>query len=230
MRDPRQLWQAVYEAFDPEVPVHDTTLRAERDPRYNAVAAIADKLGRPYGERKYLLTGTVGTGKTTELLFLVERLAPHRVVVFVDLWRHFERTVGEPAALDRVQSWELMGLLGLALYRVGNERFSHQWGEAPERLARALEVLRSEADDSAGEIDLAKLTANLAVVVGGAGAAALAGPGAGLAGGLATKTTLDTLKAIGSSSAWKWPIGLRAEPRPQTRTSGSATCSPRPTG
>jgi hypothetical protein len=50
--------------------------------------------------------GTVGTGKTTELLRLAEARAGKELVVFLDLDRHFSDVLGDAPALQHVHSDE----------------------------------------------------------------------------------------------------------------------------
>lgn len=200
----QQMWEKIYRIFDPFEPATEARLRAARSPEYDRTREMASLLERPYasGERKSVLAGPVGSGKTTELLALSERLTASRIVIFVDLWQHFERTVRDPNALDRLQAWELIGLLGLAVYRAGEERFGHRWGkELP--LQAAMERLRPKdpsSDAASASIDLPKLASGLALLAGGA----LAGP----AGAAGAQTSLLLLRAVSDASAWRWRIGL----------------------
>lgn len=199
----QQMWEEIWRIFDPLQPVTDSRLRAPRDPAYDRVRLLAAELARPYaqGERKSVLAGPIGSGKTTELRALAEELSSRRVVIFVDLWVHFQGTVRDPKAIDRLQPWELVGLLGLAVYRAAEERFGHRWGTEPRALEQALQRLRGQGSEaSAGRIDLAKLAKGLAVVAGGA----VGGP-AGAAGGV---LALQVLQAAADSATWDWKIGL----------------------
>src|SRR4051812_19842890 len=94
-------WQQLYERFDPEEPAREAW-RAEREqsPAIDILAA----LDRPNRKPKVLFLGTRGTGKTTELLRVAEERAKKgtEFVVFLDLAKHFEKVVGDTAALEHV--------------------------------------------------------------------------------------------------------------------------------
>ncbi len=69
--DVQGLWQQIYERFDPERPAYDPAERADR-PRSPA-AKIVNTLNAPFADARFLLTGTIGTGKTTELYRVAEQ-------------------------------------------------------------------------------------------------------------------------------------------------------------
>ncbi|MEM9455044.1 MAG: hypothetical protein AAGF11_12760 [Myxococcota bacterium] len=198
-RDSGRFWRAVHEVFDPIVPVTDPTLRAERGTRYNPMVELDRRLRLPIGHMCYAVAGGVGSGKSTELLATAGRLTNDALVVFVDLWRHFESSVRDPAALDHLQPWELVGLLGLALVRAGRERFGHPWKEPQDDLARALGAF-GHPEPGKPSVDVSRLTGGLAVMAGGA-VGAIAGTG------------LELLKAATDATTWNWKIGLRGRDR-----------------
>lgn len=72
-------------------------------------------------DTRILVTGTIGTGKTTELLRVVEARDGQELVVFLDLARHFDR-LGRIEGLQHVNQWEVCFLVGLALYRTAEEK------------------------------------------------------------------------------------------------------------
>lgn len=197
-----RFWKETYYAFDPLRPVSDSALRAPRDPRYSPTKDIVRLLEGPFANRRYLVAGGIGSGKSTELLVIAERLAHSHVVVLFDLWRHVESTAKDPGAIEHLQPWEVVGLIGLAVLRAGTERFGHPWGEAAERFAAALSRLRGERGDGS-TLDVAQLATGVAVAVGGA----VGGPATGAAAG----GSLEVLKAIGK--AWSWKVGLRGADR-----------------
>jgi hypothetical protein len=97
----RPFWEEVEAIFDPEVAVVDPALFVEREPAYNPLSHIERALRRPTRvNRKYLLRGTVGNGKTSELHHFADRLGSDRMIVLIDLWRHFQDGVGNPAAMS----------------------------------------------------------------------------------------------------------------------------------
>jgi hypothetical protein len=193
------FWKAVHEAFDPIRPVTDPKLRVEREARYNPMVELDRRLRLPIGHMCYGVAGSVGSGKSTELLAAADELTDDALVVFVDLWRHFESSVRDPGALDHLQPWELIGLLGLSLVRAGTDRFGHDWGDRRERLAVALGAFTA-ADGTDPSVNIAKLASGLAVAAGGA-VGAVAGTG------------LQPLKAATDSTTWSWRIGLRDRKR-----------------
>ncbi|MCX4240295.1 hypothetical protein [Paraliomyxa miuraensis] len=191
------FWRAVHEAFDPIRPVTDPALRVEREARYNPMVELDRRLRLPIGHMCYGVAGSVGSGKSTELLAAADKLTDDALVVFVDLWRHFESSVRDPGALNHLQPWELIGLLGLSLVRAGTDRFGHKWEGREERLAEALGAFTT-ADGADPSVDVARLAGGLAVAAGGA-VGAIAGTG------------LQLLKA--ATDSWTWRIGLRDRKR-----------------
>jgi len=193
------FWKAVHEAFDPIRPVTDPALRVEREPRYNPMAELDRRLRLPIDPMCYGVAGSVGTGKSTELLAVAEKLTDDALVVFLDLWSHFESSVRDPGALNHLQPWELIGLLGLGVVRAGTDRFGHRWGEERDRLEEALAAFRSHEIDEP-QVDITRLVGGLAVTAGGA-AGAIAGTG------------FKLLKAAADATKWNWRIGLRDRKR-----------------
>jgi hypothetical protein len=110
----RDLWREFYDRFDPELPA-PMEWRAPRP--HSPAKRMLETLDRPFGTPRILLMGTVGTGKTTELLRVTEEREQRELVVFLDLERHFTNVVKDPNALYRIQAWEVCFLAGLA--RVG---------------------------------------------------------------------------------------------------------------
>jgi len=197
----QRFWEAVYASFNPIEPVSEPELRVPRDGAYSPAEGAVKSLLSPFDTRRVLVAGSIGSGKSTEFLLIAERLAPERVVVLFDLWHHMERSVKDAAAIEHLQAWELIGLVGLAVLRAGTERFGHNWKGADAALAKAL-----SAQSGGGEIDVAKLATGLAVTVGGTLGAAAGGPAGGAMASTATATGLQVLKSIGS--AWSWKVGL----------------------
>ncbi len=198
------LWQRIYEEFAPEEPARAPE-RAER--QYSPVGTIADSLRRPFGDKKFLITGSVGTGKTTELHRIGEGQS-ERFVVLLDVYAHFESTILDPHAINNLQSWELIFLIGLAIHRAASTQLGHQWSpEVTRALHDAAAKLQEsdEADDAM--IDVATLASSVVVSVGGA----LVGGPAGAAAGNAA---LKLVEGVGKAVNWTLPIGRkRREPR-----------------
>lgn len=100
MSDPRPFWQQVERTFDYRDPVRNPAWFAERDPSYDPLARLERRLRRPSEHQKYLVTGTVGNGKTSALFHLSANLATERMVVFFDVYEHFVSRVGDRNALE----------------------------------------------------------------------------------------------------------------------------------
>lgn len=97
----RDVWRVIYERFDPEEPA-PKPWRADR--KLSPVEEICEALDRPFGSPRVLLTGTVGTGKTTELLRVAEARAAagKELVIVLDLVQHFSSVVGDVEALEHI--------------------------------------------------------------------------------------------------------------------------------
>ncbi len=219
MSDARAFWQEVERAFDPKRPVQDPALFARREPRYDQVKRLEKLLRRPFDEQKYLVAGNVGTGKTSALFNLAHNLAADRMVVFVDLWSHFQSRVRDPSALDRLEPWELIGLLGLAIVRAGEERFGHRWkGDEPKALEKAIKALREAEDpDAAAEINIAALAKGIAIAAGGVVGTVTGGPATAVLGAGAAKAAVESglqvLDAAAEATTWTWRVGLERNRR-----------------
>lgn len=198
MQEPRAFWQQIHGLFNPAIPAQHDNWRADRP--YSPRKAIVHALQRPIGSTRFLLMGTTGTGKTTELLAIGEALTRSHLVVYLDLWAHFE-AIRDPAALQRLQAWEVVTLTGLALLRAAQERFGHKWSPtALKTFKQALASLTSDRTSPHAEIDLFQLASNVATLVGGV----VGGPvGAGL-------TALTGL--AGDAGSWFLRLGEREQP------------------
>ncbi len=199
----RRFWEEVHHWFNPFEPVSldQPQLHALRDPRYNPIVKLERELRLTNDFCRFLLTGTVGNGKTSELNHCASRLTEHRMVVLVDLWAHVQGNVRDENALDHLEMWELLGLIGIAIFRAAEARFGHQWGNEPQRLEQAIARLReAEQVGSASEIDVAELGRGMAVAAGGIAGAALGGPLGVTVGGL--------VKTVSDATKWTWKVGL----------------------
>ncbi len=216
----QQFWEAVYNTFDPLEPVTDPVLRVRRSGHYSPGEKIVTSLLLPFGRRQLLVAGGIGSGKSTELMMIGEQLTHARTVIMFDLWRHMERAVKDPSAIETLQAWELIGLIGLAVLRVGTE-LGHDWKGTDTALKNALSVQSPGAT-----IDVAKLASGIAVFVGGAVTATATGDGGAIGAGVASKA-LAGLKA--TAGAFSWKIGRRTTPQPHdqddaVRSVLQATC------
>jgi hypothetical protein len=199
----RAIWETVFDRFDPERPPDFPAWHAARP--LSPLESITEALDFDKGTPHVLLTGTVGTGKSTELLRVAEARASKEFVVLLDLARHFDQVVGDPSALEHVTAWEVVFLAGLAVLRSAEERLGFA---LPVGHRRAIEqawvaaAKLSKAIESTPEIDAGKLAKSLVLLASAAGSA-VAGP-AGAAAGAA----VGGLAALTESAKWSLPFGL----------------------
>ncbi|MBK8254361.1 MAG: hypothetical protein IPK82_17045 [Polyangiaceae bacterium] len=194
----RSTWQKVIERFDPEAPAQNPAWRASRS--RSPAKAIGDWLDIPVGIPRVLLTGTVGTGKTTELYRIAESRAAKEFVVFVDLERHFTDVVGDAPALQQIASWEVCFLMGVALLRAAKERLGFEFPKQHQKdLEQAWSKLatKSGTGDSDPKLDVMSLAKSMVVM------ASSAVPGAGAA----VDAGLTLLKATTEAVKWSVRIG-----------------------
>jgi hypothetical protein len=208
----RPVWEEIYKRFDPFHPVVNPAWRAPRP------ASPANEIIRvvsvPFGEPRALVTGTIGTGKSTELLRIAETRSGHDFVVVLDLVRHFSEVVGDEQALRSVEVWEVVFLAGLAVVRASNEVLPYpipdgmqkDLSRAWERVARATETPLLQG----AQVDVGGLSKAMSVV------ASAAQPFLGLAPGAAAAAAvgLKALEAAGGALKWNLPLGQAARRKP----------------
>ncbi|MEZ4312068.1 MAG: hypothetical protein R3F14_28915 [Polyangiaceae bacterium] len=163
----RDLWQQIYQRFDPVEPAVSRAIRMDREE--SPAGQMMKLLELPFGSPRLLLTGTVGTGKTTELFRVAEEREGRELVVFLRLDKHFEDTMGDRAALNAIAAWEVCFLAGLAILRVA-ESIGFQMPKQHERdLAQAFtKAVRAAGAEDVPEVDVMKLAKQMAVMVSGA--------------------------------------------------------------
>jgi hypothetical protein len=191
----KQLWAELYRRFDPEepVPADRPQWRAERT--YSPVENILKRLSQDLAPPRFLLTGTIGSGKTTELRRITAERAPHDFVVFLDLVEHFHKVLGNPAALQKIESWEVSFLAGLAIYRAATELLDLRWD--PDVLASLMEAWRAMAGATQtpepAQLDAARLASSMVVL------AASMVPGG--------DTIVKVLQSVTDTVKWNIPLG-----------------------
>lgn len=201
----RAIWQELYRRFDPLLPAQDRASRADRE--RSPAADIATLLGLPFADARVLLTGTVGTGKSTELLRIAEARAAEDFVVVLDLHRHFSEVMGDEQALERVESWEVVFLAGVALIRAVKDLLPYPIPPTyMEELAKAWRKL-AELTKTPTEVqfDIGELAKSM-VVLG----SSVAAPGAGAI----VDVGLKLLEAASGALKWQVPIGRGKQPPP----------------
>ena len=193
------VFREVYQRFDPEGAPRRLEWRAAR-PRSPA-CEILKRLELEIGQGRFLVVGTVGTGKSTELLRIAEGRANRSFVVQLDLVQHFDRVVGDLGALQRVSGWEVVFLAALAVARAARERLGFEFVDgALADLASAWKRAagKSQVPDIAqAETDLPKLAKSMVILASSA------------VGGTAAAAAADTLLAPLDTVDVKWrlPVG-----------------------
>lgn len=215
-------WRRVHKGFDPSVPAEGRQ-HVARD-RYNPVTTeVCGQLRQPVLHQKIILAGGIGSGKSTELRAVLNDLHQDKDVLFLDLEDHYQQSVQDPYALGRIEAVELIGLIGLAVLRMGRESLQVQWGEHEARFGAALAALsRRPEQEQTPAVDLAKLVSGVGLLVG----TALGDDGLGLLTAGAANQGVRTLTAV--TDAWSWRVGLfgrapRADQEPTVRALASAT-------
>jgi hypothetical protein len=204
----RGVWQEIFKRFDPERPAETDTPTWRADRPLSPTDAIVKALDRPFGTPRVILTGTTGTGKTTELLRIAEARADKEFVVFVNLERHFQEVVQDPAALQNVSAWEVCFLAGVALLRSAEERLNFTFPESHLRdLERAWAALArsSRQIETVPEVDVAKLAKTM-VLLASKAAPLVLGPAGG-----AVEAGLASLGAVAEAGKWSLPFGRKKE-------------------
>ena len=195
----RAIWQEIYRRFDPLAPAMDRAYRADRE--RSPAHEIATSLGMPFADPRVLLTGTVGTGKSTELLRIGEARAADDFVVVLDVHRHFADVMGDEQALERVQSWEVVFLAGVALVRAVSEILPYPI--LPQHLKDLENAWKKLAEatktPTEAQVDIGSLAKGMIVL-----ASTAVGGGAA---GLGAAAGLKAFEAAAGAVRWQLPIG-----------------------
>ncbi|MBN1208929.1 MAG: hypothetical protein JXB05_28985 [Myxococcaceae bacterium] len=209
----RDLWKNLYERFDPERPA-EARWRADRP--QSPAERIVELLGMPFGDPRILLMGTVGTGKSTELLRVKEAREKEDLVVFIDLARHFSEVVRDSAALDRVSPWEVCFLAGVALVGTLKSKLNYEFPpEDIEELKEAWSAIAKATDTPTAQLDIGALAKSMMTLVATAVPALVEGStGAGVATGFAfTGAAAGAIKL-----PWTLPVGRSQKSLPDQDT------------
>jgi hypothetical protein len=146
-RTPLAKWSEVYERFDP---LEEGGQSDKVAPRPNSPAdRMIRQLMRPLDPPRFLLLGTTGTGKTTELLRISEACSRKHFVVFLNLVEHFSGVVKDSYALENIRPWEVCFLAGLAIIKAAQS----QGYEFDESLLKPIEKSWCQLAKSSGMID-----------------------------------------------------------------------------
>ena len=189
--DLEALWGEVHKRFDPTAPPAKPEWRADRT--YGGVYALNERLRVPFDRHpKVLVAGTVGAGKTTELIRLGDMRGESDLTVYFDVHQHMADVVGEASALDSLASWELAVLVGLAVSQTMRVRLPTAWDDQQLKpLQDAWDALRSQ---DAPSVELGKLLGSLTLLASGL-----------TDGSAALKPVAGALSAV----RWNLPLGRR---------------------
>ena len=204
----RPIWEKIYKRFDPELPA-EPSKRADRP--HSPAAAICQTLDMPFADPRELLVGTVGTGKTTELLRIAEARRDKEFVVFLDLERHFSEIVRDAPALQNISSWEVCFLAGVKLIAQAREDLDQDFARDHIKAFEGAWHALAKATDTppAPQLNIGSLAR---AVLGAAGAAVslVAGGdvGAAVGGGLVAAGT------AAAAATWNVPIARSARSLP----------------
>ena len=204
-RSRREVWEQVYERFDPLRPAANPAWRAERE--RSPANTIVQRMAINVDETRALVTGTTGTGKSTEMLRIAEARAGKAFVVVLDLQRHFSEVVGDEQALRNVSSWEVIFLAGLAVLRAAKDILAHPIPETFERdLGAAWQKVAKVTGTPAAQVAQLDVGALAKAMVVTASAAL---PLVGVAPEPTAVATvgLKILEAITGAVKWSLPIG-----------------------
>lgn len=197
----RAVWERLYERFDVDEHVTDPCWRADR--AVSPAAKIVEILASPFAsDARILVTGTAGTGKTTELLRVAAARASHELVVFLDVARHFER-LGRTAGLQHVSSWEVCFLVGLALCRAAEDRLGASFLEVSRKELESAwaGLARASGTPQPRQLDVARL--GEAIVAAGV---VIIGDPAGSAPGTVSRAAVEAARA-----SWNLPMGTSSK-------------------
>ena len=199
----RAVWEEMFNRFDPFEPPREPAWRAPRP--HSPIDRILKPLDRSFGDPRILLAGTVGTGKSTELLRIRDARAGKDLALVLDLHQHFN-AIRDAEALQRVEAWEvvfhagaavLAAARGLLPYPVPQEHITALQG-AWESMADATETPR------ATELDLSKLATEML----SAGAVLLPLAGLSPLAAAATGAGIGAVRAVTGAVRRVVPIGV----------------------
>ena len=180
-------WKRLYNLFDPTMRLEmaDQDLYVER-PGSVAESIAADlRLGlEPEG--KWVVCGSLGCGKSSELLHLGTLLDNTHTVIGLDL-------PSSVARIDRIQPAEVLFLIGAAAVRTSEELLGHTIDE--KLRANLLNAFKGILSSEGHAVDLGKLFQGVALF-----AANIAAPGVGAVAGAASGAAQVAAGALGEKT------------------------------
>ncbi len=173
-------WKRLYNLFDPTKRLELT----DRDLYVTRPGAVAEDIARDLRdglepERKWVVCGSMGSGKSSELVHLGARLDNTSTVVGLDLWDSVAR-------IDLIEPAEVLFLIGAAAVRTARDLLDH---EIDDKLAvRLINAFHGLLADDDHTIDVARLLQGVALFTAG-----LAAPGVASAAKGVTDATAGLL-------------------------------------
>jgi hypothetical protein len=208
----RDTWRAILNRFDLD---RGTPAEWRADREESPAGRILASLDRPAETPpKVLLTGTIGTGKSTELARVAEARANKgdEFVLVLDLVRHFQKVVGDLDALQNITSWEVCFLCGLALIRAAKDGLGYDFPrEQIAALERAWSALAkaSETASAPPTFDIPSVVKSMTLMASTVAVPVAALTGAPLAAGALAASGLKLLSEIAGAGRWTLPIGKK---------------------
>jgi hypothetical protein len=194
MVTPQAFWRLIINDFQPVGPVHREHVkrffvdRYEDDPTQSLLQQLKSNFLNRLGQLKpyqVLLTGHVGSGKSSELMRLGEELAEKFFVVWFDA----ESTLAESSA----NHFDVLLAMGLAVHKAAAELKPSK--QLADKLAGSLAKFVRKYESRKGfTLKVDQLLKQIAAMAIGAGAGILAGPATAAAGavtGLLVATKLE---------------------------------------
>ena len=199
----RAVWEQIYRRFDPVEPAKNPAWRALRP--HSPVERIVRRLDLPFADPRILLAGTVGAGKSTELPRLREARVDTDFVLLLDLHKQFASVMNDGEAIQRVEAWEVIFLVGLAVLGAAREVLPYAVpAEHVTDLQKAWEQVASATGAPKGaEVDLGKVASGM--VAAGSVLVPLLGLSATAAIGAAASA--GAMKAIAEGIRRMVPVG-----------------------
>ncbi len=182
-----ETWKKLYNLFNPtrRLELSDQDLYVRR-PGSVAQTIAADLRHGLEPEGKWVVCGSMGSGKSSELVHLGSLLSDSHVVVGLDLPESVAR-------VDLVQPSEVLFLIGAAAVRTAKEVLDHEVDA--KLVARLLNAFQGLLSSEGHTVDLGKLLQGVALF-----AANLAAPGAGAVVGAASGAAGAAAGALGDKA------------------------------
>jgi hypothetical protein len=199
----RAAWEEMFHRFDPLDPPRDPAWRAPRP--HSPIDRILRPLDRSFGDPRILLAGTVGTGKSTELLRIRDARASKDLAIVLDLYRHFN-AIRDAEALQRIEAWEVVFHAGVAVLAAARGELAYP---VPQEHIHALEraweaMAEATGTPRATELDLGKLASEMMA----AGAVLLPLAGLTPVSAVVAAAGVGTARAVAAAVRRIVPVGV----------------------